>query len=104
MLLNKVRYFFNFLPFRLNFIVFVLVAGIAFYWLRENYISTETSFGFLVAETGMMILMLAALLVAISFLTTFLSWLYFIAYRKEPALVYLGKDIKEVAGWVPLEV
>ena len=105
MLINRLRYFFNFLPFRLNFILFVLIAGLAFFWLRENYVSTESSFGFLVVETGLMILSLAALLVACSFLTTFLSWLYFmLVYRKQPVQVYLGKDIKEIAGWVPLEV
>jgi hypothetical protein len=105
MILNKLRYFFNYIPFRTNFLLFALCGSFAFYWLRENYIITESSFGRLISETGLMIILIAAVLVACSFVTTFLSWTYFFAlHRNQQIQVYLGKDIKEAAGWVPLEV
>jgi hypothetical protein len=105
MLLKKLQYFFNYIPFRVNFVLFALCSSFAFYWLRENYIVTESSFGRLINATGLMIISLAVVLVACSFIFALLSWLYFfLLHRKQKIQVLLGKDIKEAAGWVPLEV
>ncbi|MFL5731366.1 MAG: DUF58 domain-containing protein [Cytophagaceae bacterium] len=105
MFLRKFRYFFDYIPFRINFLLFAVFGAIAFFWLRENYVSTESSFGRLISLTGLMIINLAAILITISFATTLLSWLhFFIVYRHQQIQVFLGKDIKETAGWVPVEV
>ncbi len=105
MFFKQLKRFFNYIPLRPNFIWFAFFGGLAYYWLKENYVSTESSFGFLVTETGIIILYLAASLILISFLTTLFSYLYFlIFYRKQQAVIFLGKDIKEEAGWVPLEI
>jgi hypothetical protein len=105
MFLNRIKYFFSYFPFRPNFFLFALCGSLAFYWLKENYIATESSFAMLVKETAMNLIKISAWLVAISFATTLLSWLYYIIIHKKSAVkISLGKDIKEVAGWVPLEV
>lgn len=67
--------------------------------------TTESSFADLVKETGIILIYLAIAFISISFITTLFSWLYFFTlYRNSQGQIYLGKDIKEEAGWVPLEV
>lgn len=89
--LNQFQYITQFIPFRLNFFVFSLLGFLIYTYIIENQTDTSSFYGFLVLMSKIAFWLLTILLL-LSFLSTLLSWIYYLRSGEQLQLRFFQRE------------
>lgn len=106
--MKKIAYYFSFIPFQLNFFVLLFVAVGTYTLVQTEYVPTveKTYFIMLLKALALFTMVFSIMIVGVAFITAFLSWAYFLVYKRaqkeSPVLASVGEGEKAQAGYVAL--
>ena len=106
--MKKIAYYISFLPFQLNFFVLLFIGVITFSIIDTQYLQNieETYFMLLIKVLAKFIFVFTLLIMGIAFITTLLSWVYFLVFnnsqKESPVEATIGEGEKAQAGYVSL--
>lgn len=97
-LVQKLRYYTQFNPFKINFVFFVFFVIVVLRWLRVSHIDTS-SFYDLALLMSKIALIVCVLIALISFFSVLISWIYFIvkndSYHEKAISISMDKDAQK---------
>jgi len=79
---SLLKYYWQFIPFRLNFILFLVILLTSFRWLK-SYQTDTSSFSGLILLMTKIALIFSLFIVILSFLSSFISYLFFIVQKRK---------------------
>jgi hypothetical protein len=93
---NKTRYGSFFIPFRLQFVMLVVVLLLAYRWLQKNHSLPDSSYTAIITVFISVTLWFIVALFILSFLSAFIPWLFFLLSKKNNrASIRIKTAVKE---------